>query len=118
MIPNPLSPYGFQKVVRANIFAMNCGVVKGEPINVGSNQSYTINRVAEMVGGQYKCVEPRAGDIKHSLADITKARELLGWEPRVSLEEGIVELKKVYGLHLRPFFIFRRRRLRRARFLK
>jgi nucleoside-diphosphate-sugar epimerase len=31
----------------------------------------------------------RAGDVRHSLADITRARELLGYEPRVELEEGL-----------------------------
>jgi nucleoside-diphosphate-sugar epimerase len=33
--------------------------------------------------------EPRAGDVRHSLADISKARKILGWKPRYSLEEGL-----------------------------
>jgi nucleoside-diphosphate-sugar epimerase len=32
---------------------------------------------------------PRAGDVKHSLADLSRARTLLGFEPRVSLEDGL-----------------------------
>ena len=34
-------------------------------------------------------LEPRVGDVLHSLADITRARELLGYEPKVDLEEGL-----------------------------
>ncbi len=33
--------------------------------------------------------EPRAGDIRYSFADITAAREILGWEPRIGFEEGL-----------------------------
>jgi UDP-N-acetylglucosamine/UDP-N-acetylgalactosamine 4-epimerase len=43
----------------------------------------------------------RAGDVKHSLADISKARELLGYEPEVTVREG---LRKVYGWYAEGFF--------------
>jgi dTDP-L-rhamnose 4-epimerase len=72
----------------------------GNVFNVGSGQAYTIreiaNRIANVLGredlrpeitGQY-----RVGDIRHCFADITRARETLGYEPRVSLEDGMVEL--------------------------
>ena len=80
-------------VVRANILAAESDKVgNGEIINIGSGQNYSINQLAEMIGGQYEYgparVEPR-----NSRADITKAKELLGWEPRVSLEQGIAQLK-------------------------
>jgi nucleoside-diphosphate-sugar epimerase len=41
------------------------------------------------------------GDIRHSLADIEAARELLGWEPRVSLDEGLEQTIEFYRNHLR-----------------
>ncbi len=81
-------------VVRANILAMESGKVGGgEVINIGSGKNYSVNKIAELVGGEAKHIAPRI-EPKHTLADNTLARELLGWEPRESLEEGIAELKK------------------------
>lgn len=80
-------------VVRANILAAESDKVgNGEVINIGGGKNYSINQLAEMIGGKYEYgparVEPR-----NSRADITKAKELLGWEPQVSLEQGINKLK-------------------------
>lgn len=80
-------------VVNATILAAESDKVgNGEVLNIGSGQNHSINKLAEMIGGNYKNdsarVEPR-----NSRADITKAKELLGWEPRVSLEQGISQLK-------------------------
>jgi UDP-glucose 4-epimerase len=85
-------------VVRANILALeNPSVGKGEVINIGSGKSESIMNIARMVGGKITHgparVEPR-----HTLADITLAKRLLGWEPEISLEETIRELKRLYGL--------------------
>ena len=85
-------------VVRANILAAESDKVgNGEVINIGGGKNYSINQLADMVGGEYEHgparVEPR-----NSLADITKAKELLGWEPTIDLPEGIAELKRIYGL--------------------
>ena len=72
----------------------------GEAINVGSGASVSVLEIAERLGrvlGRAD-VEPevtgrfRAGDIRHCFADITRARALLGYEPAVSLEDGIEEL--------------------------
>lgn len=79
-------------VVRANIMAMESDKVgKGEVINIGAGKNYSINKLAEIIGGPTIFVEPRI-EAKHSLADNSKAKELLGWEPAISLEEGIKEL--------------------------
>lgn len=81
-------------VVMANVLAAESKkIVGGEIINIGSPKSYTINQVARMIGGGYVHESPRKGDVRHTEADITKAKELLGWEPKVSLLEGIAELK-------------------------
>ncbi len=87
-----------EDVVRANILAAESDRVgNGEVINIGGGKSYSINYIARMIGGSYEHGPARPGDPRNTLADISKAKELLGWEPRVSLEEGIAELKKIYG---------------------
>lgn len=70
----------------------------GEVFNVGSGKPVAINALAELVR-RLACAEceveyraPRPGDVKHSYADITKARRTLGFEPKVSLEEGLADL--------------------------
>jgi len=70
----------------------------GEAINIGAGNGVSINQLAQMIGGLYTHEGPRPGDIKHSLADISKAKELLDWKPRISLNEGITQLKKLYGI--------------------
>ena len=87
-------------IVRANILAMDAPKSNGEVINVGSASPVSIRRVAELLANALgsKGLEPivtgkyRAGDIRHCYADISKARELLGYEPQVSHEEGFREL--------------------------
>lgn len=84
-------------VVRANLLAANSPKVgKGEIINIGGGNNKTVNEIADLIGGPRVFVEPRL-EPKHTLADISKAKKLLGWEPKVSFEEGIAELKKIYG---------------------
>ncbi len=85
-------------VVRANILAAESPKAgRGEVINIGGGHNHNVLEIAELIGGPRVFIEPRV-EPKHTLADITKARELLGWEPKITLEEGIAELKKVYDL--------------------
>ena len=87
-------------IVRANILAMDAPRSNGEVINVGSGAPVSIRRVAELLASALggRGLEPivtgkyRAGDIRHCYADISKARDLLGYEPQVTHEEGFVEL--------------------------
>ena len=72
-------------------------VGKGEVLNIGAGRNVSVNEVAAMVGGPVVHVEPRL-EPAHTLADTTRARELLGWEPTIKLEDGIAELKKEAGL--------------------
>ena len=84
-------------IVRANILAMESRKVgRGEVINVGNGEPHSVNEVAKMMGGEFVFVPPRPGDVRVTHADNAKAKELLGWEPTVSLEEGIWQLKEVY----------------------
>ena len=67
--------------------------------NVGSGRSVSVLEIARLLADALDSdVEPvvtgkfRAGDIRHCFAEITRARECVGYEPRVELEEGIAEL--------------------------
>lgn len=85
-------------VVRANILASESPHVgKGEVINIGGGRNRTVLEVAGLIGGPTVFIEPRI-EPKHTLADISCAKELLSWEPQVKFEEGILELKKLHGL--------------------
>ena len=87
-----------EDVVRANILAAESDKVgNGEVINIGGGKSYSINYIARTIGGSYEHGPARPGDPRHTLADITKAKELLGWEPEMSLPQGMDELKKIYS---------------------
>jgi len=86
-------------IAKANILAMTGDSVgKGEIINIGSGQSYSVNELAKLIGGPTENIDPRAGDPRKTEADISLAKQLLGWEPEISLEEGIAELKKEFGV--------------------
>lgn len=86
-------------VARANMLAMeSSNVGKGEIINIGTGKNYSILEVAGLIGGSWKFADPRQGEVKITLADNSKAKELLDWEPKVTFIEGIQELKKLHGL--------------------
>lgn len=81
--------------VRANLLAMKSDRVgKGEMINIGNSKPYSVNQLAKFIGGPTVPIDPRKGDPRYSCADVTKAKELLLWEPTVSLEEGIEMMKR------------------------
>jgi nucleoside-diphosphate-sugar epimerase len=83
-------------VVDANLRAAETTRGIGEVVNVATGERETLNELLEVLKGitgktdvtaEYR--EARVGDVRHSLADITRARELLGYEPTVGLEEGL-----------------------------
>jgi len=82
-------------VVQANLKAASAPGVGGEVFNVACGQRYTLlDLVAGLNTILGTSIEPtfgpsRAGDVKHSLADIDKARRLLGYEPSTTFEEGL-----------------------------
>jgi nucleoside-diphosphate-sugar epimerase len=84
-----------QNVVEANLLACKVPGVGGQVFNVACGDRITVNsmlhQINKIVGVDISPVyaEPRSGDIKHSQADITRAREHLGYEPKVSFEEGL-----------------------------
>ena len=83
-------------VVAANLSAGTSAGASGKVINVANGQRVTLNELLEVlkdltgkqdVTAEY--LDPRVGDVKHSLADITMARELLNYESKVDLREGL-----------------------------
>lgn len=86
-------------VVKANILAMTKDTVgKGEIINIGNGNPYSVNQLAELIGGPTINIPEMPGEMKYTKADNTKARKLLGWEPTVGLEEGIERLKEEWDI--------------------
>jgi dTDP-L-rhamnose 4-epimerase len=87
-------------IARACALALESDGAAGEAVNIGSGETVTVRevatRLAEVTGrGE---IEPevtgkyRVGDIRHCFADISRARELLGYEPQVDLRVGMTEL--------------------------
>ena len=77
-------------VVRANMMAAMNHAAHGT-INIGCGKNYSINEVAALVAPNHPTTNlpERKGEYRATLADITKAREELGWFPTVSLEHGL-----------------------------
>ncbi|MGH7827502.1 MAG: SDR family oxidoreductase [Candidatus Binatia bacterium] len=84
-----------ENVVQANVLALRAAHAAGKVFNVGCGSRITLNqliRFIERILGVRAVVEyvaPRSGDVRHSLADINMAREVLGYEPRVMVREGL-----------------------------
>jgi nucleoside-diphosphate-sugar epimerase len=85
-----------ENVVGANLSAASAAGAVGKVINVANGARVTLNELLaelkELTGKQdvtAEYFEPRVGDVRHSLADITMARELLNYESRVDLREGL-----------------------------
>lgn len=70
------------------------GDIKNEIFNVGTGESQTVNRLVELLGGEKVHVPKRANEPYHHQADISKIRKALGWEPKISFEEGIADVVK------------------------
>ena len=75
-------------VVEAIIAAAECDV-SGEIINIGSDNTYSVNRLVELLGGDVVHIPKRPGEPDCTWADISKAKQLLHWQPKVNLEEGV-----------------------------
>ena len=76
-------------VARANILAMKSKIAIGHLINIGSGKNYSVNEVAKMIDSKHVYIPPRPGESKATLADVTKAKKLLGWSPKTSLDKWL-----------------------------
>lgn len=78
-------------VAEAFIAAAESDVV-GEAMNVGSGDHYSVNRLVELLGGDVTHIPKRPGEPDCTFADTSKIRALLGWQPRVSLDQGVARM--------------------------
>ncbi|MEY4747449.1 MAG: hypothetical protein RLZZ416_498 [Candidatus Parcubacteria bacterium] len=82
-------------IVRANLLAAESSRIgAGEVINVGAGRNVSVNDLAAMIGGPTTHIEPRL-EPHDTRADYSKAKQVLGWEPTIQLEDGIAALKKL-----------------------
>jgi dTDP-L-rhamnose 4-epimerase len=96
-------------IVQSLLLSSEKDAAIGSAVNVGSGRSVSVKDVARTLAGVLGVrVEPeitgryRVGDIRHCFADISRARELLGYEPKVTLEAGMLELVEWLAEQDRP----------------
>jgi UDP-glucose 4-epimerase len=78
-----------QDVVEANILAAKSDKVgEGEVINIGRGNNHSVNEIAEMIGGETEFIGDRL-EPRETLADNSKAKELLGWEPKIDIKDWL-----------------------------
>src|SRR5262249_8245307 len=84
-----------QNVVEANLLACQVTGVGGQVFNIACGDRITVktmlHQITKIIGNNISPIyaEPRAGDIKHSQADIARAKKHLGYEPKIGFEEGL-----------------------------
>jgi UDP-glucose 4-epimerase len=84
-----------ENVVNANLIAVDAPNVGGKVFNIACGERVTLNllvdELRDLIGSAVDAAyaAPRAGDIKHSLADLSRARSELGYEPTIQLREGL-----------------------------
>ncbi len=89
-------------VVHANLLAAEAKQISGQVVNIACGQSVTVNQIIQMINKiTSKKIKPlyvdsRPGDVKHSLADISSAKKLIGYEPTVTFESGLENAIKWY----------------------
>jgi nucleoside-diphosphate-sugar epimerase len=86
-----------QNIIDANVLAMDAQGVAGQVFNVACGQAVTLNQLLDELRDlldtdtEAEYVAPRPGDVRHSLADISRAQADLGYEPSVHLREGLLK---------------------------
>lgn len=84
-----------ENVVHANVLAAEAKETRGQAINIACGQKVSVNGIIATINQllgkdvETKFVPRRKGDVMHSLADISKAKELIGFEPQVLFDEGL-----------------------------
>ncbi len=91
-------------IVQANLLAIETDKGDYQAMNIGTGRATSVKQIAKLLAkGLKKEIDPeivgkyREGDIRHCVADISKARKLLGYEPKVTLEAGLAELLEWLG---------------------
>ncbi|MEK7564666.1 MAG: NAD-dependent epimerase/dehydratase family protein [Patescibacteria group bacterium] len=82
-------------VAKAFVAASTSKLVgKGEVINIGSGSNYSVSEIANWIGGETTKLDNRYAEAYETLADISKAKELLNWQPEHNLKDWIESNKK------------------------
>ena len=78
-------------VVQANVLAAEKkdDSIFGQLFNVGTGTNYSILDICRMMGGDFVHIPERKGELKDTLADISKIRKMLGYQPTIKLEDWI-----------------------------
>jgi len=82
-------------IATANMLAATHPAAVGEIFNIATGQGSSVNQLVKIINklswqeNRVIYADPRAGEVKHSRANIEKARRILGYQPRVNLEEGL-----------------------------
>lgn len=85
-------------IVAANMLAMDHPRVgKGEVVNIGGGKNVSMNYIAKLIGGKVSYIPARL-EPHDTKADSSLAKKLLGWTAKISIEDGIKELKKLKGI--------------------
>jgi nucleoside-diphosphate-sugar epimerase len=103
-----------QDIVEANMLALKTKDAAGEVFNIGTGINTSLNQVADILKEKMDrkklktiYAAPRPAEIKHGYADISKAKRILGFHPKFSLEEGLSSLanwyKKIVQTHKHRF---------------
>jgi len=66
--------------------------VTGEVFNVGSNHTYSVNQLVELLGGETVHIPKRPGEPDCTYADTTKIHRILNWSPKITLKEGVQQI--------------------------
>ena len=90
-------------VVQANLLAMSAQRLQGEAMNIACGQRISLNQLLGLLKKWIPSERPtvyeeaRTGDVRHSLADISKAKDYLKYEPGVSIETGLKRTAEFFG---------------------
>ena len=76
-------------VVSANMMSAYSNIHSGL-FNIGTGKNYSINEIADLIGGERTYISSRSGEARETMADISKATQILGWSPTHSLKEKIL----------------------------
>ena len=77
-------------VAKANILAMKSKKAVGQLINIGSGKNYSMNQVAAIISKNSKFIPYRLGESRVTLADTSKAKNILGWKPTTNLRDWLL----------------------------
>ena len=96
-----------ENVVEANLLAMSAEHLHGEAINIACGNRISLNQLLnvlkEILGSKQSSIyqDPRKGDVKHSLADIRRGKEIINYEPKVGIETGLKKTTEFFRDHKR-----------------